>query len=212
MFFCHFFLPKGRAVKNVSWSCFIQWQSLIRLNFNFLKNELWNLAATLCTLQSTFTIFPGSMMGSVPVGDEVTILEHPPLLSPPGLPPAGLDLPHGGPPHPPFDALFPPPFMPPAPFMPPEHPGGLGMPPMYMPPMPPPPPSGLMADHRPPPLGMISSANFDVDFRRELSVEPPPRRYGRDSSPPKRYPSPGGSERSARSDRSDMNHYDDYYR
>jgi hypothetical protein len=152
-------------------------------------------------------------MGSVPVGDEVTILEHPPLLSPPGLPPAGLDLPHGGPPHPPFDTLFPPPFMPPAPFMPPDHPGGLGMPPMYMPPMPPPPPSGLMADHRPPPLGMISSANFDVDFRRELSVEPPPpRRYGRDSSPPKRYPSPGGSERSARSDRSDMNHYDDYYR
>ena len=68
-----------------------------------------------------------------------------------------------------------------------------------------------MADLRPPPLGMIATGSFDVDYRRDLT-EAPMSMPGRYPSPPRRYTaSPLGSERSGRSDRSD-NHYDDRYR
>jgi len=138
-------------------------------------------------------------------------MDHPPLLSPPIGPLPGLDLgPMGGPPMP-FDPLFPPHFMGPGGFMPPPPPpDGSMMPPLFG--MPPPlPPSGLMADLRPPPLGMIATGSFDVDYRRDLT-DAPMSMPGRYPSPPRRYTaSPLGSERSGRSDRSD-NHYDDRYR
>ncbi len=145
--------------------------------------------------------------------EELTMMEHPPLLSPP-IPPPGMEL--GGlgvpppPPGMPFDSLFPPPhFIPPAPFMPPEA-GMLAPLHLHMPSIPPPPSSMLADHHRPPPLGMIATGSFDVDYRRDMSDPPPPRRY---PSPPRRYPSPLGSERSVRSDRSDrMDRYDDHFR
>merc|ERR1712071_616599 len=120
--------------------------------------------------------------------DEMAMMD-PPLLSPP-IPPPGLDMGLG---------------VPPPPFMPPE-PGII--PPMFGGPAIPPPPLEMMADHRPPTLGMISTNSFDVDFRREMAEPPPPRHY---TSPHhRRYPSPLGSDRSGRSDRSDR--YDDHYR
>ena len=134
-------------------------------------------------------------------------LMEPPLLSPP-IPPPGLDIGLVPPPGmPAYDALFPPGhFIPPAPFMPPEH--GM-IPPMFGgSAIPPPPPELVMADHRPPTLGMISSNSFDTDFRRDLVEPPPPSRHY--ASPHRRYPSPLGSDRSIRSDRSDR--YDDHYR
>ncbi|XP_057372528.2 transport and Golgi organization protein 1-like isoform X1 [Daphnia carinata] len=144
--------------------------------------------------------------------EELTMMDHPPLLSPPiPPPPPGMELGLGVPPPPgmPFDSLFPPPhFIPPAPFMPPD--AGM-LPPMHLMPSIPPPPSGMLSDHhRPPPLGMIATGSFDVDYRRDMADPPPPRRY---PSPPRRYPSPLGSERSVRSDRSDrMDRYDDPFR
>merc|ERR1712071_375690 len=88
----------------------------------------------------------------------------------------------------------------------PPEPGII--PPMFGGPAIPPPPLEMMADHRPPTLGMISTNSFDVDFRREMAEPPPPRHY---TSPHhRRYPSPLGSDRSGRSDRSDR--YDDHYR
>ena len=138
--------------------------------------------------------------------DEMAMMD-PPLLSPP-IPPPGLDMGLGVPPPgmPAFDPMFTPAhFLPPAPFMPPE-PGII--PPMFGGPAIPPPPLEMMADHRPPTLGMISTNSFDVDFRREMAEPPPPRHY---TSPHhRRYPSPLGSDRSGRSDRSDR--YDDHYR
>lgn len=164
----------------------------------------------ICVFRSTLA-GPNVLGIGVSTNEDLTMMEHPPLLSPPiPLPPPGMELGLGGPP--PgmsFDSLFPPPhFIPPAPFMPPD--AGM-MPPMHLMPSIPPPPSGMLADHhRPPPLGMIATGSFDVDYRRELSDPPPPRRY---PSPPRRYPSPLGSERSIRSDRSDrMDRYDDHFR
>uniref|UniRef100_A0A0P6DBE0 Transport and Golgi organization protein n=1 Tax=Daphnia magna TaxID=35525 RepID=A0A0P6DBE0_9CRUS len=153
------------------------------------------------------------LLAGLPNNEELTMMEHPPLLSPPiPPPPPGMELGLGVPPPPgmPFDSMFPPPhFIPPAPFMPPEA-GMLAPLHLHMPSIPPP-PSGMLADHhRPPPLGMIATGSFDVDYRRDMADPPPPRRY---PSPPRRYPSPLGSERSVRSDRSDrMDRYDDHFR
>ena len=177
-----------------------------------------NPATRICTLwpcNSHHRLYFVNFSGlGVTNNDDLTMMEHPPLLSPPipPPPPPGMELGLGGPPPPPgmpFDSLFPPPhFIPPAPFMPPD--AGM-LPPLHLMPSIPPPPSGLLSDHhRPPPLGMIATGSFDVDYRRDLSDPPPPRRY---PSPPRRYPSPLGSERSGRSDRSDrMDRYDDHFR
>ena len=158
--------------------------------------------------------YPGPMVGPLTTNnnnEDIAIMDHPPLLSPPIGPLPGLDLgPMGGPPMP-FDPLFPPHFMGPGGFMPPPPPpDGSMMPPMFG--MPPPlPPSGLMADLRPPPLGMIATGSFDVDYRRDLT-DAPMSMPGRYPSPPRRYTaSPLGSERSGCSDRSDYD-YDDRYR
>ena len=148
--------------------------------------------------------------------------QHPALFSPPippppppPLPPLGLDLTglhhlhgvgHHPPPPMPYDSLYPPPH-----FIPPP-PADLHLPAIPLP----------VDHHRPPPLGMIAPGrvdHYDVDFRREMSAEPhPPRNRGgymNNGSPPRRYPSPLGSERSVRSDRSDrdrMDRYDDHFR
>merc|ERR1712071_257165 len=102
------------------------------------------------------------LLGNLITNTDDMALMEPPLLSPP-IPPPGLDIGLVPPPGmPAYDALFPPGhFIPPAPFMPPEH--GM-IPPMFGgSAIPPPPPELVMADHRPPTLGMISSNSFDTD-------------------------------------------------
>ena len=145
--------------------------------------------------------------------DDLSRMEHPPLLSPSIPPPPVMDLGGlGGPPPPPpppglpFDPLFNAGhFIPTPPFMSLDS----GM----LPPLPsiPPPPSGLLTERfRLPPLGgLMAPGSFDADYRRDLSDPPPPRRG---YSPTRRLASsPLGSERSVRSDRSDrmvMDHYE----